>query len=57
MLEAAAKLFPRFARAARGRDFENVLLPATAAEIAALEQQLGLPLPESGKALLRALNS
>lgn len=55
MLEAAAKLFPRFARAAaaRRRQLENVLPPATADEVAALEQRLGLPLPETYKALLR----
>jgi hypothetical protein len=55
MLEAAAKLFPRFARAAaaRRRSLENVQPPATADEVAAIEQQLGLPLPESYKALLR----
>jgi hypothetical protein len=38
---------------ARGRNLENVLPPATTADVAALEQQLGLPLPESYKALLR----
>lgn len=55
MLEAAARLFPRFARgaAAPHRELEQVLPPATADDLAALEQQLGLPLPESYKALLR----
>lgn len=55
MLKAAAKLFPRFARAAatRRRHLEHVLPPATADEVAALEQELGLPLPESYKALLQ----
>ncbi len=53
MLEAVARLFPRFARLAADRELEQVLPPATAAEIAALEQQLGLLLPESYKALLR----
>ena len=54
MLEAMAKLFPRFARAAaaRRRQLENVLPPATADEVAALEQGWGLSLPESYKALL-----
>jgi hypothetical protein len=46
-------LFPRFARAAPGYELENVLPPATAAEVMAVEQQLGLPLPESYKALLQ----
>ena len=32
---------------------EHVLPPATAADVAALEQRLGLPLPEPYKALLR----
>jgi SMI1 / KNR4 family (SUKH-1) len=53
MLEAVGKMFPRFARAARGRHLEHVLPPAKAAEIVALELQLGLPLPESYKGLLR----
>lgn len=53
MLDAAAKLFPRFARAAAARRLEHVLPPATADEIAALERELGLPLPESYQALLR----
>lgn len=55
MLKAAANLFPRFAReaAVRRRGLEDVLPPATAGEVAALEQQLGLPLPESYKALLQ----
>lgn len=55
MLEAAAKLFPRFARAAaaRCRHLDHVLPPATADKVTALERELGLPLPESYKALLR----
>jgi hypothetical protein len=53
MLEAAAKLFPRFARAARRRHLEHVLPGATAADVAVLEGQLGLLLPESYKRLLR----
>jgi hypothetical protein len=53
MLEAAATLFPRFARAARRRELEHVLPGATATVVAALEQQLGLPLPESYKKLLQ----
>jgi hypothetical protein len=53
MLEAAGKLFPQFASAARRRDLENVLPPATVDEVAALEQELGLALPESYKSLLR----
>lgn len=53
MLEVVAKLFPRFVRAARGRHLENILPPATATDIEALEAELGLPLPESYKALLR----
>jgi hypothetical protein len=53
MLKAAAKLFPRFARAARARHLEHVLPPATTADVAALEQRLRLPLPELYKALLQ----
>lgn len=55
MLEAMAKVFPRFARAAAARRhrLENVLPPSTADEVAALEKELGLPLPELYKALLR----
>jgi hypothetical protein len=53
MLEAAAKLFPRFARAARRRHLEHVLPGAAVADVAALEQQLGLLLPESYKRLLQ----
>jgi hypothetical protein len=55
MLEGAAKLFPRFSRAAaaKRRNLEHVLPPATAEEVADLELRLGLPLPESYKALLR----
>jgi hypothetical protein len=52
MLDAVANLFPRFARLAADRELEHVLPPATAAEIAALEQRLGLPLPQSYKAVL-----
>lgn len=53
MIDAVAKLFPRFAELAPERELENVLPPATAADIAALEADLGLPLPDSYKALLR----
>jgi hypothetical protein len=53
MLSAVAKLFPRFASAARDCDLEHVLPGATESEITALEQQLGLPLPESYKDLLQ----
>ena len=53
MLEAVAKVFPRFAEKARHRGLAEVLPPASAADLAALEQRLGLPLPESYKALLR----
>ena len=53
MLDAVARLFPRFARLAAKRDLEQVLPPATADEVAKLEQDLGLALPESYKSLLR----
>ena len=53
MIEAAAKVFPRFAHAARLHDLEHVLPPATLDDIVALERRLGLPLPESYKALMR----
>ena len=52
MLKAVARLFPRFARQAKHRDLSQVLPPASAAEVADLERGLGLPLPESYKALL-----
>jgi hypothetical protein len=54
MLKVVAKLFPRFASATRGHHLENVLPPATGEQVAALEHQLGLPLPESYKALLQS---
>ncbi|MGL4553565.1 MAG: SMI1/KNR4 family protein [Gemmataceae bacterium] len=53
MLDAVAKLFPRFAELAPERELENVAAPATDAELRTLEADLGLPLPESYKALLR----
>jgi hypothetical protein len=53
MFEVVASLFPRFARNAGDHDLEHVLPPASASDVAALEQKLGLPLPESYKALLR----
>jgi hypothetical protein len=55
MLDAVAKLFPHFARLASECELEHVLPPATDAEVAALEQRLGLPLPDSYKALLRCV--
>lgn len=55
MLEKVAKLFPRFARAAATRrcHLEHVLPPATVEDLAALENKLGLPLPESYMSLLQ----
>ena len=53
MLDAAANLFPRFARLAADRELEQVLPPASSHEVGTLEQRLGLPLPESYKGLLR----
>lgn len=56
MIERFQSLFPAFYRALQkrgGADIENVLPPATAAEIAVLEQGIGVPLPESYKKLLR----
>jgi hypothetical protein len=53
MLDAVAKLFPRFARLAADRELEHVLPSATTPEVDALERQLGLKLPESYKALLQ----
>ena len=53
MIDAVAKLFPRFAELAPDRELENVSPPASAADIKALEAELGLPLPDSYKALLR----
>src|SRR5690349_5368814 len=52
MFDAVAKLFPRFAARADEYEPEHVLPPASAADIAALEQSLGLPLPQSYKDLL-----
>jgi len=52
VLDSIANVFPRFARLAADRDLEQVLPPASASEIAALEEELALPLPESYKALL-----
>ena len=45
MLEAAAKLFPKSTRAARGCHLEHVLPAATPADVAGLEQELRLSLP------------
>ena len=52
MLDAVAKLFPKFARMAAKRDLEQVLPPAASAEIAKLEHDLKLTLPDTYKALL-----
>src|SRR5687767_12454366 len=52
MLDAVAKLFPQFARLAAKRDLEHVLPAATPAEVTKLEEDLGLALPDSYKALL-----
>jgi hypothetical protein len=52
VFDAVATLFPQFARLAADRELEHVLPPATAAEIADLERDLGLTLPMSYKALL-----
>jgi len=53
MLNSVAKPFPRFASLARNHDLEHVLPPAPASALARLEQELGLALPDSYKALLR----
>ncbi len=53
MLERSAAHFPQFSRLAPDFDLEDVQPPASEAEIAALEQSLGVPLPESYKQLLR----
>jgi SMI1 / KNR4 family (SUKH-1) len=52
MIDAFARVFPRFASLAADRDLEEVLPPASPAEIASLEKELRLALPESYKALL-----
>ncbi len=52
MFDAIAKQFPRFAQLAADRHLENILPPATTFDVAALEQRLGLCLPESYKSLL-----
>jgi hypothetical protein len=53
MIDAVARLFPRFAELARDRELESVAPPISSDELVALEAELGLPLPESYKALLR----
>jgi hypothetical protein len=53
MLNAAARLFPRFASLAADHELEHILPAATTEEVAALEGRLRLPLPESYKALLQ----
>jgi hypothetical protein len=50
---AIARLFPRFAKLAASRDPEQILPPATAAEVEAIEARAGIPLPDSYKQLLR----
>src|SRR5258708_6608331 len=54
MLDAVATLFPRFARLAAKRDLEHVLPAATPAEVTKLEEDLGLALPDSYKALAKS---
>jgi hypothetical protein len=53
MIDTVAKLFPRFAELAPERELENVSPPISDDELLALEAELGLPLPNSYKALLR----
>lgn len=56
MIERFQESFPAFYRSLverDGADIEQVLPAATAAELAALEQSVGVPLPESYKRLLR----
>lgn len=53
MLQLAQSLFPNFVRLAPQFELENVLPPASASEIAALESELGLSLPASYKAFLQ----
>jgi hypothetical protein len=56
MTEVFQQHFPAFHQSLverDGADIEEVLPPATDAEIAQLEQSLGVPLPESYKRLLR----
>jgi hypothetical protein len=53
MLEAASTLFPKFARIAGDFELEHILPAATQTDVANLERNLGLPLPESYKAMLQ----
>src|SRR5262249_6778797 len=53
VLDELAQLFPGFARLAAGRELDHVLPPTPVAEVAALEERVGLPLPESYKGLLK----
>lgn len=52
-LHAISRLFPRFAKLAASRDPEEVLPPATTAEVEAIESRSGVPLPDSYKQFLR----
>ena len=53
MLELTHSLFPRFTKRAANAELENVLPPASLAEIAELERELDIPLPASYKQLLQ----
>jgi len=53
MLNELANSFPRFTLLARQHQLRHVLPPVTDSDIALIEEQLALPLPETYKALLR----
>jgi hypothetical protein len=53
MIPSLQKYFPRFAALHEERQPEEVLLPATEAEIGEIEKEIELPLPESYKTFLR----
>lgn len=58
MLEALASAFPTFVQKVNGNkrvSVEHVLRPTSDAEIRKIEAELGVPLPESYKAFLRAV--